>query len=444
MNSKNIFIPTGIALLILTSVVLSPQSVHACSCATPKTAPDELKESDAVFSGEVRDVSSRGGENSSGMNVVTFSVDRIWKGNVTKTQKIYTAASSASCGYNFSKGELYLVYTTQSNGSELHTGLCSRTANLDATDDIETLGDAKKVLPSAQSHGEDHRMPSNERSNIQRQLTDLRFQLIERLREAIRNLQQRIDRVLSERETDEEPPGNTGSVVSSLEPQEGPIGSDITIAGDALHTVRKVILTPESGPGIGILQQRHFEVSPAGDELTFAFPSHLSHEGCLENEKCPRVAVIPETGVYNVSVHADGMEQTRQLVFTLTGDPGLREKPESEEGGVSVSVRTSKNVYDPNETIAFSITAANNTGQPERLGFSSTCQTSYTIGGYNSEVNRVCGQAITRVIIDPGDTHTWDHKHDLSEQSLSPGEYTLKGYVEGLGSAKTELDISAF
>jgi hypothetical protein len=92
-------------------------------------------EAQAVFSGTVSEV--QGGP---GGLLVTFDVERVWKGPDGSSLTLSTADSSAACGVEFVPGEQYLVYGLGQDG-QLTTNLCTRTAPLaSAGDDLAALG----------------------------------------------------------------------------------------------------------------------------------------------------------------------------------------------------------------------------------------------------------------------------------------------------------------
>jgi hypothetical protein len=93
------------ALLVLAVALLSPVIVTslatpagACSCVQGSDS-NALAQSDAVFTGRLVDV-RRPPQVHSSLDPATwvFSVDRVYKGAVTKRQEIVTAVSGASCG----------------------------------------------------------------------------------------------------------------------------------------------------------------------------------------------------------------------------------------------------------------------------------------------------------------------------------------------------------
>ncbi|MFZ3579608.1 hypothetical protein [Virgibacillus sp. DJP39] len=131
-----------LVMVFTTILIYLPSKSFACSCAEPGTVTEEVNRNGAVFSGRVIKQSEDVGlfRSSADPVSVLFNVDNSWKG-VNQTQVIVeTESSSASCGYEFTANEKYLVYASDRNG-ELHASLCSRTIALtDAESDLEVLG----------------------------------------------------------------------------------------------------------------------------------------------------------------------------------------------------------------------------------------------------------------------------------------------------------------
>lgn len=132
-------------MVLLCSLAINPSTSFACSCMQPPPPEEELKRKTAVFSGkviEIDDTKSNSFLQSSADPIrVVFEVNRTWKG-VNQTQAIvYTARDSASCGFNFTLNEEYIVYA-YGEDSSLRTGICDRTNSIDqAADDLEALGE---------------------------------------------------------------------------------------------------------------------------------------------------------------------------------------------------------------------------------------------------------------------------------------------------------------
>lgn len=135
-----------VVLLMLFSVALVP-SAHACSCIPPKPPLESLEASDAVFAGRVIRIDNLRLD----YNLrIVIEVEEQWKGDLGDRVEIITANNSAACGFNFDKGTRYIVYAHRYEG-DLHTGLCSRTASLDAAQEDLKAFDAEHLLTSGGS-----------------------------------------------------------------------------------------------------------------------------------------------------------------------------------------------------------------------------------------------------------------------------------------------------
>lgn len=117
------------------ALVHPAQSAYACSCMMPPPPGEARDQAQAVFSG----VASFVQPGKDGV-LVTFDVNQVWKGPSEPQLTLFTSANSASCGYEFTQGEEYIVYGFAQDG-QLSTGLCSRTAPLaSAGEDVTALG----------------------------------------------------------------------------------------------------------------------------------------------------------------------------------------------------------------------------------------------------------------------------------------------------------------
>jgi hypothetical protein len=123
-----------------------------CSCTETPSVEQELASKTAIFSGRVIQISEEdNGNNKSTADPITviFEVKQTWKG-VSKSQVVvYTARSSASCGYvTFLLHSDYLIYA-YGDKDRLATGICERTKPLtSAHEDLAILGIGEK--PSEQ------------------------------------------------------------------------------------------------------------------------------------------------------------------------------------------------------------------------------------------------------------------------------------------------------
>lgn len=129
-----------------------PNIGYACSCVEPGSVKEELGRSSAVFSGKVIEIVDENENNlvqsSADPIAVVFEVEESWKGIHQTEVIVYTERSSASCGYEFSLNNEYLVYARENDG-KFKVSICSRTTTLVAADqDIEELGKGEK--PSEQ------------------------------------------------------------------------------------------------------------------------------------------------------------------------------------------------------------------------------------------------------------------------------------------------------
>ncbi|WP_279587129.1 hypothetical protein [Paenisporosarcina antarctica] len=126
----------------------SPTTSYACSCVEANSVKDELDRSSAVFSGEVIEIvdknKSASLQSSNDPISVLFDVDESWKG-VNQTQiVVYTERSEASCGYEFSLNNEYLVYAQEIDGT-IKASYCSKTSLLSlAEEDLIELGIGEK------------------------------------------------------------------------------------------------------------------------------------------------------------------------------------------------------------------------------------------------------------------------------------------------------------
>jgi hypothetical protein len=120
-------------VVALGGLIISAASAHhacACSCA-PSDFYADFAGSDAVFIGEVLDISSPGPEYPPLVSV-TLRVETAWKGaSVSSTTHVVTASMGASCGFPFRVGTRYLVYAYRPGvppaPDELWASLCTRT-----------------------------------------------------------------------------------------------------------------------------------------------------------------------------------------------------------------------------------------------------------------------------------------------------------------------------
>ncbi|MDF2570686.1 MAG: hypothetical protein K0R55_2290 [Sporomusa sp.] len=124
--------------------VVEPLTVNACSCAEPPSIEDQLNRKTAIFKGKVLSLKKpvKGKIWSSADPVkAQFEVKTVWKGELSSQTTVYTALSSASCGYEgFEVKEEYIVFA-YGDPDRLETGLCEGTKTLaSAQEELKALG----------------------------------------------------------------------------------------------------------------------------------------------------------------------------------------------------------------------------------------------------------------------------------------------------------------
>ncbi|WP_404427909.1 hypothetical protein LG296_08160 [Ureibacillus chungkukjangi] len=139
-----------IAFLLMFPFVVnfSTTSSFACSCGQPGSAVEEMDRSDFVFSGKVLDIQDTNkslfSQSSAGLLEIHFEVSNTWKGVNETEALIFTERESASCGYNFTIDEEYLVYGNNEGGKK-RVSLCSKTTLMsEAAADLNLLGEGQK------------------------------------------------------------------------------------------------------------------------------------------------------------------------------------------------------------------------------------------------------------------------------------------------------------
>ena len=144
--------PRIISILVVSFAFSFAPPTIACSCFGDNNSKKELRQCDAVFTGRplrhrivtVDDV-RYGDDARRRMRELTFEVDGVWKGALSRRATVLTAMTSAECGYNFDLRVPYVVYARQSQG-RLHTTSCDLTKPLRAAQaDLKALGSPKAL-----------------------------------------------------------------------------------------------------------------------------------------------------------------------------------------------------------------------------------------------------------------------------------------------------------
>jgi len=135
-----VIISTLMALPILA------KAESSCACLIKysddaKQVKYERKKFKVVFSGQVLDIKEKG-END--LEVI-FEVKESWKNAKVSQISVFTVKSTPySCGYDFVKGETYLVFARKTDEDTLRTTICSRTKLVTkAALDLRVLGKGK-------------------------------------------------------------------------------------------------------------------------------------------------------------------------------------------------------------------------------------------------------------------------------------------------------------
>ena len=128
-----------IGVLVFLVVVLAPLSAAACSCISSGPACQAYWTTDAVFDGTVARIvpvprveTIEGREFVSEDLLLTLRVHRAWKGVQPGDIEVTTSSNGGACGYEFKKGERYLVFAHQWRG-RLNVSICSLTQRFDAS-----------------------------------------------------------------------------------------------------------------------------------------------------------------------------------------------------------------------------------------------------------------------------------------------------------------------
>lgn len=101
------------AVLVLTSLVLAPASVAACSCAWFDVATARTQATH-VFEGVLVNAFPATADTP---GRAVFRVDRVWKGRVTRTFMVQATVGLTMCPPHLEVGERYILYTAGTNAA---------------------------------------------------------------------------------------------------------------------------------------------------------------------------------------------------------------------------------------------------------------------------------------------------------------------------------------
>ena len=141
------------AVVAAATVLTAASPAGTCDCAAVATDAEAFERADVVFIGAVEQIYDARSGSADNPEVVVLQVSDVYKGEVTQTQGIVTRADSASCGYEFVTGEVYVVFANTGSLLDIDPGFYE-TAQCDGTrlldDQVPELG----VTPALPAEGE--------------------------------------------------------------------------------------------------------------------------------------------------------------------------------------------------------------------------------------------------------------------------------------------------
>jgi hypothetical protein len=114
---------------------------------------NDIRSSDAVFSGEARSIDEEATAGGGGMAApgrITFAVEDSWKGVLSQSVDVYGQGDGVNCYNTFEEGEAYLVYASRAKGADapLKNVGCGETKPLEGAEaDLRLLGPPADELP---------------------------------------------------------------------------------------------------------------------------------------------------------------------------------------------------------------------------------------------------------------------------------------------------------
>ena len=122
---------------------------YACKCAQPGPPSEEMEKFVAVFAGRVVSIEHSFDPGAATVTpddrtTVGLEVSTVWKGAVHQDMYVTTPPTGGSCGFTFTEGEEYILYTHDSayDDGGYTVSICSRTALLaQAQADIDAFGE---------------------------------------------------------------------------------------------------------------------------------------------------------------------------------------------------------------------------------------------------------------------------------------------------------------
>ena len=129
---------------------------YACSCVPPGSPSEASAQSTVVFAGKVVairgfDIPESGIVSTADLGTIELQVSTIWKGPVQETMFVTTVRDEAGCGFTFTEGQEYVVYS-RSDATPPEVSLCSRTRLAsNAQEDFEALGEGRAPEPGSRA-----------------------------------------------------------------------------------------------------------------------------------------------------------------------------------------------------------------------------------------------------------------------------------------------------
>lgn len=226
-----------------------------------------------------------------------------------------------------------------------------------------------------------------------------------------------------------------GSGTSNLKPVISNLSAPTTLSTNQTGTWSLTATDPQNS-------QLTYYVS-WGDEYLLPYPLSAATIPATTgyDQRSTFTHAYTSPGTYTITFRVRNMygneSQTTTTVYVTNSGSG------NTADGLTITTVPTKYTYAQGEAIGFSITARNNTAYEKVLTFNSGCQTSYSIGSYNSANSQICTMAFTTVRIPAYGTNTWTATHYPGTYNLSSGTYTLTGRVIGYGESSTTITIGS-
>ena len=120
-------------LLVLTGWWAAPERAYACSCVAEHDDPTHVQRAEVIFTGTMIDNRTRGQ-----IRILTFTVDRVFKGTAYATQAVTTHRQGPACGLELAGPGPFVVFAdrTGSPRAALEANSCGGTRTAPIADDL--------------------------------------------------------------------------------------------------------------------------------------------------------------------------------------------------------------------------------------------------------------------------------------------------------------------